>query len=261
MSEANGNVIKAILVHPLSLLILGGSLLAAWMFDFWHILLLGLAVEVWLAFTWLSSEKFREEVRAQVIYMKLKDLDDKAIRAIRSVWERSWGVRQQDSRIARLHKGKEGILQAYRSSSSGSRVLMGDMVELALKSAISYVELYKACRSLMQTSSQATLKESLRELDGLQARAARTSDARAREEYKKAMQFKEEEVQAYGRTLAQIEALVARMDKIEAALSGIRSKMAAVSTFELKDYDREVELLRNEATSLESAVSEMTSTK
>jgi len=75
------------------------------------------------------------------------------------------------------------------------------------------------------------------------------------------MQFKEEEVQAYGRTLAQIEALVARMDKIEAALSGIRSKMAAVSTFELKDYDREVELLRTETLSLESAVSEMTSRK
>ncbi len=261
MRDGDGNLIRAILAHPLSLLIIGSSLLAAWIFDFWYVLLLGLAAEVWLVFTWASSDKFREAVRAQIIYARLRELDDKASRAIGSVWQRSWGQKQQDSRVARLHSEKEGIWQAYRASSVSSRVLMAEMVELALKSALSYVELYRACRSLMQTSSQAALKESLRELDGLKIRAAQTGDSRAREEYQKAIQFKEEEVQAYGRTLAQIETLVARMDKIEAALSGIRSKMAAVSTFELKDYDREVELLRTETLSLESAVSEMTSRK
>lgn len=257
MKDGSGDVIRAILSHPLSWLILGSSLLAAWILDFWYILLLGLALEAWIFFSWLGSEKFRSAVQGQKVMRKLGEINSRCDAAIGSVWERSWGMKDQASPVSQVWKAKRGIWQAFSAAPLDMRLLMAEMVDLALKSAIGFVELYKNRKVLAASVSQAEIQETARELDRLKMRLSQAHDPEARAEYEKAVEYKQEEIAAYGRTLARIQAMEARMDKIEAALSGIRGKMAGVTAFEFAGYDREVSLLRTEAQALEGAVSEM----
>lgn len=254
MKSTNGTAaILAAVREPVSLLIIGATGFAAWYWSFPAIIFAGLALELLVIFRKLDNPDFQRAVQTERRGLTLAALKQQCDH----LQTKLKGEHRGDDRLKRVMQCKDDIWKRYQSATAGARQVTYQIAYEALRAVHWYFELAD-----QQARIAAELKDYNRfkldaELYELERLSASEKDDQLRAGYEKALQFKRQAAAAMNEMAVKAKGIEARLVTLEAALVGVRVRLANASLADIHEFDTELNALAGELTALEGAIEEV----
>lgn len=248
-------VLLAALREPVSLLIIGGTAFVAWYFSFWWAVFLGAALELLLIFKRVDDPAFQSEVAARQRGLSLTALktqcDREQVRALAA---------GRGERLRNVIQTKDDIWRRFQTSAQAARRVTYEIAYEALRAVRWYFQL-----AVQQAQIGAELKGYNRfkleaELYELEQQAAKEKDPTLQDGLQRTVKFRRDAVHALADMAEKAKAIEARMMALEAALAGVRVRLANATLSDIHEFDGELEALSAELSALEGAVEELNAT-
>jgi len=245
-------VLLAALREPVSLLIIGGTAFVAWYYSFWWAICLGLALVLMYIFRRIDDPVFRREVAASQRGLTLAALKRQCDRE----QTKALAV-ERGERLRNVIEIKDDIWRKFRTAPPLAREVTYQIAYEALRAVRWYCQL-----AAQQAAIAAELKGQNRfrleaEVYELEQRAAKEGDPALRDGLRRTIGFKREALHALNDLAAKARSIEAKMMALEAALSGVRVRLANATLADIHEFDDELEALGAELTALEGALAEV----
>lgn len=252
MDRMGTAVLLAALREPVSLLIIGGTAFVAWYYSFWWAICLGLALVLMFIFRRIDDPVFRREVAARQRGLTLAALKRQCDRE----QTKALAV-QRGERLRNVIQIKDDIWRKFRTSPPLAREVTYQIAYEALRAVRWYCQL-----AAQQVEIAAELKGQNRfkleaEVYELEQQATREQDPALRDGLQRTAKFKREALHALNDLAAKARTIETRLMALEAALSGVRVRLANASLADIHEFDGELEALAAELTALEGAIDEV----
>lgn len=254
MRSTNGSAaVRAALREPISILIIGATAFAAWYWSFWGIIFAGLALELLVIFRKLDNPDFQQAVQSERRGLTLATLK----RQCDEMRTKLKTQRLHGDRLDRVMQCEDDIWHRYQGATADTKQVTYQIAFEALRAVRWYFELTEQAARL-----NAELKDYNRfkidaELYELERLAAAEKDEQLKAGYEKALQFKRQAAAAMLELANKAKGLEARMVTLEAALLGVRVRLANASLADIHEFDGELNALSAELTALEGAIEEV----
>lgn len=251
-SQTGTAALLAALREPVSLLIIGGTAFVAWYFSFWWVVFLGLALELMLIFRRVDDPVFRSEVAAQHRGLTLAALKQQCDREQAKAL-----AAHRSERLKSVIQTKDNIWRRYQTSTKSAKQVTYEIAYEALRAVHWYYQLsvrQAQIGSELQGFNRFKLEAELYELE---QQAAKEKDATLRDGLERTLKFKRDALHALTDMADKAKAIEARLMALEAALSGVRVRLANATLSDIQEFDDEMEALSAELTALEGAVEEV----
>lgn len=251
-SQIGTAALMAALREPVSLLIIGGTAFVAWYFSFWWAIFLGLALELLLIFRRVDDPFFQSEIAAQQRGLSLTALkqqcDREQMKALAA---------QRSERLRSVVQTKDDIWRRFQTSAPSAKQITYEIAYEALRAVRWYYQL-----AIQQAQIAAELKGYNRfkleaELYELEQQVAKEKDPTLHDGLERTVKFKRDALHALANMSEKAKAIEARMMALEAALSGVRVRLANASLSDIHEFDGERETLSAELSALEGAIEEV----
>lgn len=245
-------VLLAALREPISLLLIGGAVFVAWYYAFWWAICLGLALALMYIFRRIDDPVFRREVAASQRGLTLAALKRQCDRAQAKAL-----AAQRSERLRDIIRIKDDIWRKYRTAPPLAREVIYQVAYEALRAVCGYCQLVVQRAAIAAELSRQNRFKLEAEVYELAQRAAKESDPTLREELQRTIGFKGEALRALSDLADKARALEVQMVALEAALSGVRVRLANASLADIHEFDDQLAALGAELNALEGALAEV----
>lgn len=212
-------------------------------------------ISIWLKT--LFSEEFKEKVQKEWTIKNLTDLQKTLREASRKYERQRTRPNYQRNRYDRIRKLEREMFADFNRIEDLHEPLTQEVLTQSINGFLGYYELLNRDQRLASLLESSNLQAIREEADRLLRQAEHAVSFEAGLQYRRAAEFKEQELKALERVRQSSILLQAHLDTLESALSSLRARLINTTTWGQESLRFELSQLTQELMALEKSMEEI----